>query len=41
MKVFGGQLVVTLQSAEKAGVIRLQVSGKGLQAGNVQIMAKE
>jgi beta-galactosidase len=41
MKAFGGQLVVTLQSAEKAGVIRLQVSGKGLQAGNMQIVAKE
>jgi beta-galactosidase len=38
MKVFGGQLVVTLQSAEKPGIIRLQVSGKGLKKENIQIV---
>jgi beta-galactosidase len=41
MKAFGGQLVVLLQSAEKPGVIRLQVSAKGLKTGNLQIVARE
>jgi beta-galactosidase len=37
MKTFGGQLVVTLQSAEQAGKITLQASGKGLKTGSLSI----
>jgi beta-galactosidase len=40
MKAFGGKLVVVLQSTEKQGTIRLQVSGKGLKTGSLQIATK-
>jgi beta-galactosidase len=37
MKAFSGQLAVTLQSAEQAGKITLQVNGKGLKSGVVSV----
>ena len=37
MKAFGGQLVVTLQSAEQTGKITLQVSGKGLKSKTISV----
>ncbi|MDR0811282.1 MAG: DUF4982 domain-containing protein [Paludibacter sp.] len=41
MKTFAGQLVVTLQSAEQAGKITLQISGKGLKSGIISIETKK
>jgi beta-galactosidase len=41
MKAFSGKLVVVLQSTKEAGAIRLQVSGKGLKTGYIQIMTKK
>ncbi|NIG55402.1 DUF4982 domain-containing protein [Chitinophaga sp. Cy-1792] len=40
MKTFNGKLVVLVQSAEKAGSIQLNVTGEGLKAGKVDIVAK-
>jgi len=40
MKAFQGMLVVTVQSSEKAGMVNLKVTGKGLKAGILQISAK-
>jgi beta-galactosidase len=40
MKAFGGRLVVVVQSTEKRGEIRLQVSGKGLKTGSVRIATR-
>lgn len=40
MKAFSGQLVVLVQSAEKAGNIQLQVASKGLKAGVINIKSK-
>jgi beta-galactosidase len=37
MKLFSGKLVVLIQSTEKAGKIKVTVSGKGLQTGIITI----
>jgi len=40
MKLFSGKLVVLVQSGNKAGGIKLSVSGKGLQSGVLELHAK-
>ena len=40
MKLFSGKLVVLVQSKAKAGIIGLQVEGKGLKAASLQLEAK-
>ena len=39
MRLFSGQLVVLIQSAKKAGEIRLEVSGEGLKTSSIVINA--
>lgn len=41
MKLFSGKLVVLVQSNEKAGAIKLSVTGKNLKAGVVEINSTE
>lgn len=41
MKAFSGQLVVTVQSLDKAGDITLEVKGKGLKSQRITIHSKE
>lgn len=41
MKTFGGRLVVTIQSSENPGEIKLEVSGKGLKKAGVTIAGIE
>lgn len=40
MHVFSGMLTVIVQSSEKAGVIELQASAKGVKAGKIKINVK-
>lgn len=40
MKAFSGKLVVTLQSSEDPGEIRLKVNGKGLKSGEITVKTK-
>jgi len=40
MKLFSGKLVVVVQSGKKDGPIQLNVKGKGLESGNVEIAVK-
>ncbi len=40
MKAFSGSLVVTVQAAEQAGILTLQVSGKGLKTASLPIVIK-
>ncbi len=40
MKAFSGQLVVLVQSTEKAGNVQLQVASKGLKSGVIDIKSK-
>jgi beta-galactosidase len=39
MKLFSGKLVVVLQSGKKEGPIQLNVKGKGLKNGNIEIVS--
>lgn len=39
MKLFSGKLVVVVQSGKKEGAVQLVVKGKGLETGNVEIVA--
>ncbi|KIA92423.1 beta-galactosidase [Pedobacter kyungheensis] len=40
MKLFSGKLVVVVQADKKPGEIKLKVSGKGLKAAQVEMLAK-
>ena len=39
MKLFSGKLVVIVQSDKKGGTIQLNVKGKGLEGGNIEIVS--
>ncbi|CAH0272443.1 Beta-galactosidase BoGH2A [Pedobacter sp. Bi27] len=39
MKLFSGKLVVVVQSNKKGGTIQLNVKGKGLENGNIEIVS--
>ncbi len=41
MKAFSGKLVVTVRSLDKAGEIKLKVTGKGLKPETISIQSKE
>ena len=41
MKAFGGKLVVTLQATDVAGDIKLDVEGKGLETGSINIKTRK
>jgi beta-galactosidase len=41
MKLFNGKLVILVKSTEKAGDIKVNVSGKGLKTANLMLKAKK
>ncbi|MFR9672847.1 MAG: hypothetical protein SNI72_08070, partial [Rikenellaceae bacterium] len=40
MHLFNGQLTLLVQSGVKSGVINVEVSGKGLKSGKVQLQVE-